>query len=223
MVKKKLDILVDMSYFAKCKKVAIKNLMELIKPLNNEQCSLMNIFYNSYFTYWLGLVDYLIEDVKFVKQKDIENLLGSEDNYYYIRNLRNAVVHRAEDLSNKGMVFDNTEIVVPFSPVNILDKKGNKVYQPFHKDLMHIIKKCEDINTLCLSLIEKYNLTDYPDYTKEDFINVHKNDPYIPEYAKTDTSIEDGWEHYCKIKDDMKKANITRLLSYFDTNNLFEI
>ena len=55
MIKNKLDTLVDIAYFAKCKKTALQHMSKFIRPLNDEQGALMNIFYNAYFTYWLGL------------------------------------------------------------------------------------------------------------------------------------------------------------------------
>ena len=156
----KLDIFSKMAYFADCKKTAIIHLFEFVAPLSSTTRSLMNIFYNAYFTYWLGLVDYLV-GISFLTKKDITNLLGSESNYYYIRNLRNSVIHRAEDLSTKGTIIKNTNIVVPFSPMDIMDQSGKNIYQPFCKNLMQIVIKCEDINSICLKLIHKYDLTNY--------------------------------------------------------------
>ncbi len=220
MIKNKLEILSNMAYFAKCKKYAIKNILKFGVPLTDERGSLMNIFYNAYFTYWLGLVDYLIKDVCFLTKQDVINLVASENNYYYLRNLRNAVVHRAEDFANKGTVIENMNIVVPFSPVNITDESGKKVYQPFYPNLIQIIIKCEGINEICLNLIKQYNLTDYTDLTKEEFMDRHNRDPYIPSYAKTDELSEQSWQHYCSIKDDMKKENVKKILSYFETEIL---
>lgn len=222
MIKNKLEILNNMAYFAKCKKYAIKNILKFGVPLTDEQGSLMNIFYNAYFTYWLGLVDYLIKDVCFLTKQDVINLVASENNYYYLRNLRNAVVHRAEDFANKGTVIENMNIVVPFSPVNITDKAGKKVYQPFYPNLIQIIIKCEGINEICLNLIKQNNLTNYPDLTKEEFINRCREDLYIPDYVKTDEISEKNWKHYLSIKDEMKQANVNRILSYFETNYLFQ-
>ena len=221
MVLNKLDILSKMAYFAKCKKNAITHILEFLIPLNDEQSIMMNVFYNAYFTYWLGLVDYLIKDISFIKQKDIENLVGSEDNYYYLRNLRNAVIHRAEDLANKGTVINNTNIITPFSPVDVMDQSGKKKYQPFYKNLMQIVIKCEEINEICLNLIKQYNLTDYSDLTREEFMDRYNRDPYIPSYVKTDEMLEQSWQHYYSIKDDMKKENVKKILSYFETLNLF--
>ena len=65
MIKNKLDTLVNIAYFAKCKKYAIQNILNFVAPLTEEHSIMMNIFYNTYFTYWLGLVDYLIKEVCF--------------------------------------------------------------------------------------------------------------------------------------------------------------
>ncbi len=222
MTLNKLDILSKMAYFAKCKKTAIVRILEFLIPLNDEQSVLMNIFYNAYFTYWLGLVDYLIKDVSFIKQEDIENIVGSKDNYYYLRNLRNAVIHRAEDLADKGTVINNTDIITPFSPIDVMDPFGKKKYQPFYNNLIQIILKCEEINEICIKLIKQYNLTDYPDLTKEEFMDRCNRDPYISSYVKTDEISEKSWQHYYSIKNDMKKENVKKILSYFETLNLFQ-
>ena len=222
MSKNKLEILSNMAYFAKCKKYAIKNILKFEAPLTDEQGSLMNIFYNAYFTYWLGLIDYLTKEICFLIEQDVINLVDSEDNYYYLRNLRNAVVHRAEDFANKGTVIKNMNIVVPFSPVNITDQSGKKVYQPFYLNLIQIIIKCEEINHICLNLIKQNDLINYPDLTQDEFINRRKGDPYIPYYVKTDEISEESWKHYLKVKDEMKQVNVNRILSYFETNYLFE-
>ena len=111
---------------------------------------------------------------------------------------------------------------MPFSPVDITDKSGKKIYQPFYSNLIQIIIKCEEINQICLNIIKQNDLTNYPDLTKEEFINRRKEDPYLPNYVKTDEISEENWKYYLSIKDDMRKENVKKILSYFETIILFQ-
>ena len=222
MVNNKLEILNNIAYFAKCKKAAIKQMSVFLIPLDDEHSALMNISYNAYFTYWIGLVDYLIS-ISFMEKKDIINLVESEDNYYYIRNLRNSVVHRAENLANKRTVIENTNVFVPFSPVNITDQSKGKKYQPFSKYLIDIVIICERINSLCLSIINQHDLTNYSDDTKEEFVNTLINNQYLAPELKRNELYEFSWQYYFNNKDEMKQDNVKRILSYFDTEHLINM
>lgn len=217
----KLDILATMAYYASIKKYAIQNMLKIKKPLSNEDLCLMNILYGTYFTYLIGLIDFLKEH-KLLDEKDIKKRLGNDNNYYYVRNLRNAIVHRGEEIANCGIeISSKPGIIAPRSPVSVCDPKGENRYHYFTENLFETVRICENLNSFFLQIITGNDLTNYPDETEETFKKEHEEDPYLPPYAKTPESINLSWKVYSSCIQEIHKRNVDSKLSYFNTEYLF--
>ena len=218
----KLDILATMAYFASVKKYAIQQMLQIKKPLSNDDSCRMNIFYGAYFTYLVGLIDYLIKDKELLTQTEVENILEGKNNYFYVRNLRNAIIHRGEEIANRGVeIASKPGLISPMSPVVVADPRNKENYSRFKNNLLQTVIICERLNSLFLNIITNNDLTNYPDETEEIFKKNHKKDPYLPPYAKTPESINLSWKVYSSCIQEIHKRNVDSKLSYFNTEYLF--
>lgn len=217
----RLAILTKLAYFARGKKVVVAHMIQITEPLTDEKCVLLSMFYTAYFTYFVGLMDYL-EEHQFFSHNQLIYFFENKNNYNYIRNLRNNLVHRAEEVSDKLVVQKN--ILIPRSPKCVANQSGKDVFCSFTDNLLQLVNKCETFNQHLLSFIKNNNLLDYMPFfqCKDDFINEHKNDPYIPEEDKTKilSNIENLWHEYESTQESRKQDNIERILSYFNTDDL---
>lgn len=218
----KLDILATMAYFASVKKYAIQQMLQIKKPLSNDDSCRMNIFYGAYFTYLVGLIDYLIKDKELLTQTEVENVLGGKNNYFYVRNLRNAIIHRGEEIANRGVeIASKPGLISPMSPVVVADPRNKENYSRFTNNLLQTVIICERLNSLFLNIITNNDLTNYPDETEETFKKEHEEDPYLPSYVKTPEMIKVSWQVYQSQVKELHKSNVKFKLSYFNTEYLF--
>lgn len=218
----KLDILATMAYFASIKKYAIQQIFKIKKPLSNDDLCRINIFYGTYFTYLVGLIDYLIKDKQLLAQIEVENVLGGTNNYFYVRNLRNAIIHRGEEIANRGVeIVNKLGLVCLRSPVVVAAPRNKENYSRFTNNLLQTVIICERLNYLFLNIITNNDLTNYPDETEETFKKEHEEDLYIPPYAKTPEMIKVSWQAYQSQVKELHKSNVKLKLSYFNTEYLF--
>ena len=218
----KLKILATMAYFASAKKYAIQQMLQIEKPLSNDDLCRINIFYGAYFTYLVGLIDYLIKDKELLTQTEVENVLGGENNYFYVRNLRNAIVHRGEEIANRGVEIANKPgLIAPMSPVVVADPQNKTNYSKFTDNLLQTVIICEQLNSLFRNIITDNDLTNYPNKTEETFRKEHEEDPYLPSCAKTPEMVKKSWEAYRSQVKEMHRRNVESKLSYFNTEYLF--
>lgn len=212
----KLRLLSKMSYFAKCKKQCLQHMLKLCPPVTDELCAYLDIFYTSYFAFFVGLLDFLIENKLLTKEICI-TFFETENNYYYVRNLRNSIIHRAEDLSNQCIVDRASNIIIPVVPT-VFGQDKKTLYTCFCDTLLGVIKKCESMNTIFLKIIEDNRLFSYKDLTKEEFFVRAKQNIFSAH--KTDKECEKSWEIYTQTSEARRTSVKSRILSYFSTEFL---
>jgi hypothetical protein len=64
-------------------------------------------------------------------------------NYSYIRELRNAVVHRGLNITSAAHIDGNFPMIL--AEPKLKNQKGTKTFVAFGKYLLHVIEKCESI------------------------------------------------------------------------------
>lgn len=212
----KLRLLSKMSYFAKCKKQCLQHMLKLCPPVTDELCAHLDIYYTSYFAFFVGLLDFLIENKLLTKDMCVK-FFETENNYYYIRNLRNSIIHRAEDLSNQCIVHDSSDTIIPVVPT-VLGQNKETEYTCFCDTLLGVIKKCESMNEIFLKIIEDNKLFLYKDLTKEAFFIREKQNIFSA--YKTDRDCEEAWNTFVQTSEARRDSVKSRTLSYFVTEFL---
>ena len=206
-------------FYMRHKRYAVSKMKTFIPPLDNIHLAEMQVTYELYFNSLLSLLDFVNIDLK---QNNIithfKEIVGGDDNYLYIRELRNSIIHRGLDISAAGTIIKDLNIVAPFAPQFIFDRSKNKKYFAFTTNLLNLVKITEGINDELLKICNELNILTYVPMTKEKHDERIINDPYIPEYAKKiSLSVNLNYE---QINKDLKDIHEERIRKYFNTDDL---
>jgi len=207
------------SYYMKTKRYAISKMTKFVKPLDDMQLEEMQIIYSIYFNSFISLIDYICEILDNTIYDNCNNILGSETNFKYVRELRNSIIHRGLDVSMAGCELEGFNIIVPFAPKVVYNRKGEIEYQNFTDNLFQLVDLCEQINSYIHKLCSDMNLLKFTPMTKELYLQRILNDPYIPEYAKKLGQQVDF--DYTELNKTGQQIHEDRIKKYFDTQDLF--
>ena len=207
-------------YYMQTKRFAIYKMTKFVPPIDSIQSEEMQIMYGIYFNSLISLIEYIKNEFK---QQDIINicyqLYGSQNNYMYIRELRNSIIHRGLNVANAVTKLVKFNIVVPFAPIEVINQSGQRIYTKFVDNLFQLVVLCEQINSYIYQICSKLNLLEYKPMTKELREKRIKEDPFIPQYAK---EMSKNCElDYNEINSNLKRIHEERIKKYFNTNDLF--
>lgn len=207
-------------YYMQTKRFAIYKMTKFVPPIDSIQSEEMQIMYGIYFNSLISLIEYIKNEFK---QQDIINicyqLYGSQNNYMYIRELRNSIIHRGLNVANAGTKLVKFNIVVPFAPIEVINQSGQRIYTKFVDNLFQLVALCEQINSYIYQICSKLNLLEYKPMTKELREKRIEEDPFIPQYAK---KMSKNCElDYNEINSNLKRIHEERIKKYFNTNDLF--
>lgn len=112
----------------------------------------MRVHYSGYFLNLLAATE-LFRETTTLQPNDFEAQLYSrfvfdgfqdgEANYSYIRELRNAVIHRGLDITSAAHIDGNFPMLLAEPKVE--NQKRTKTFVAFDKYLLHVIAKCESV------------------------------------------------------------------------------
>ena len=96
-------------FYLRNKRFAIKKMIAFSAPIDEDKTEDTQIAYGIYFNSLVSLIDFTKEKIEKLKnvngtspfselETNLINILGSEDNYHYLRELRNSIVHRGYDV-----------------------------------------------------------------------------------------------------------------------------
>lgn len=220
MLKKELETIF---YYLKTKRFAISKMAKFIRPLDNEQSEEMQIIYGIYFNSFSSLIDYIEKDLNQKHIKEIcYRIFGSLDNFLYVKELRNSIIHRGLDLSQAGCNIKGLEdLVAPFAPKIVYNRDCNKSYNAFVSNLFQLVYLSENINAHIYDICNTLKLLEFIPMTNEIYQKQVLDDLYIPEYAKQmafNTKIDHN-----KMNNNLKRIHDDRIRKYFNTFDLFPI
>lgn len=216
MLDKRLEIIF---FYMRNKRFAVSRLKTFVPPLDDMRLAEMQVSYGLYFNSLISVIDYIGKDLT---QSDIfKNLIaivGNDDNYNYIRELRNSIIHRGLDVSSAGGEIKDLNIIAPFSPIYVENQSGNKKYYSYTDNLLQLVKITEQVNSYLYDICDKMQLLIYAPMTKDKYEDRIKNDPYMPEYAKK-MSLQQEL-NFEKINKNLEKIHNDRVKKYFDTSDI---
>jgi hypothetical protein len=132
-----------------------------------EQQKNLRLYYSQYFASLISATEMLLEKeypfcTDFKDKLDIalvfDEFPSGSENYSYIRELRNSIIHRGFDISSTTHVDGNMLMLI--APPKISNRSGTQEFRAFGFYLLEIIEKCEAIigPTIASHLEEKKNL-----------------------------------------------------------------
>lgn len=144
------DALNALSLYLATKRTALRGALNLRAPLTSEEAEDLRIHYSNYFICLFSGIDVLggtssMMGGNFKKKLNMAfrscSEPESEDNYSYIRELRNGIVHRGLDIASQAH-FDATFPLL-VAPPAVSNRDGTKNFAAFGFYLLEIIKVCE--------------------------------------------------------------------------------
>jgi len=139
-------------WYFESKNLAVKNALKLQCPLSLEQQKELRQYYSEYFVGLVSAIELLRESSYEFNTQFKERLCPAfafdqfpdgKNNYSYIRELRNSIVHRGLDICSAAHVYENRLLVV--APQKVSGRDGETSFHAPGNYLIEIIAKCEEI------------------------------------------------------------------------------
>jgi len=146
------EIISGLKWYFQAKNLALKNALSIKCPMSVAQQNDIRVFYSLYLANLLSATEMLLEK-EYPFSRDFKQELdagfafphhpNAESNYSYLRELRNAVIHRGFDISSSAHVKDGVPLMI--APQSIENRSGKKSYPAFGFYLLEMISLVEPI------------------------------------------------------------------------------
>lgn len=146
------DLLNALSLYLATRRTALRSALRLRAPLSTEAFEDLRIHYSNYLVNLFSAIDLIAESKPVAGEKFKDALekafeaVGSSSaatNYKYVRELRNAVVHRGLDIASGAHFAGDFPLLVAPNPVTSRD--GAQKYAAFGFYLLDIVATCEAV------------------------------------------------------------------------------
>lgn len=146
------DMLHSLSWYMSARQTALRAALTFRTQLSATDQTDIRVHYSGYFLNLLAATELFLETTT-LQPNDFEARLysrlifdGFQDgkaNYAYIRELRNAVVHRGLDITSSAHIDGNFPMFL--AEPKVQNRGGAKTLVAFDKYLLHVIAKCESV------------------------------------------------------------------------------
>lgn len=188
------EILSAIEWYFESKNFHLEKAIAIRAPLSIEDQKELRIAYSNYFTSLMAAIDILLEKsyryhqdfrIELFKAFACEVHTG-EDCYYYLRELRNSIVHRGYDISSAATFIDGFPMLI--APLEVPNSKGSKWYGAFGKSILELIERVEAvIGDVFLEHAKRKQLFE-PTYSykeqKQMMLGVISRVSHMPQWAK---------------------------------------
>ncbi len=144
------EITSGLMWYFQAKNLALKNALSIRSPLSVDQQNDIRTYYSLYLANLLSSTEMLLEKEYPFSQDFKQNLeealsfpgfTDGKNNYAYLKELRNAVIHRGFDICSSAHFIENIPLMI--APQSITNRSGKISYSAFGFYLIEIISKCE--------------------------------------------------------------------------------
>jgi hypothetical protein len=146
------DMLYSLLWYMSARRTALRAALLYRTPLSITEQTDMRIHYSGYFSNLLAATE-LFRETATLQPNDFEAQLYSrfvfdgfhdgEANYSYIRELRNAIVHRGLDITSEAHL-DGDFLMILAKPF-VQNQRRTRTFVAFDKLLLNVIAKCESV------------------------------------------------------------------------------
>lgn len=146
------EILSSIQWYFESKNLALRNALAIHCPLSVEAQRDIRLYYSQYFASLLSATELLRENeyphkLAFEKQLytnfSFSDFPNGKENYLYLRELRNSLVHRGYDITSSAHIADNFPLLI--APENIPCRYGKSTHKAYGVYVLDIIKKTESV------------------------------------------------------------------------------
>jgi len=221
------DLLSALSLYLATKGTALRSALRLRAPLTSEQALDLRIHYSNYFVNLLSAIELIREGPAPTSRQfsdaldaafSIPKFPNGAENYAYIRELRNAIVHRGFDIASAAHFAAGIPLLI--APSTIANRGGNHHYKAFSYYVLGIVERCEAVvgptiesHLSTLGLLERA-----PDHQEvlSEFLELVDQSSVMPEWAKKMARENMGEIDYkvshltsiAKLRDLLKPASV---------------
>ncbi|ULU23194.1 hypothetical protein [Dyella terrae] len=189
-------LLNSLSMYFSSKRTALRSALQLRSPLSVEQAEDLRVHYSNYFINLMSGID-LVRDSDQLSWKafteDLEakfvtpQASDGKQNYWYVRELRNSIVHRGMNIFSAASFRNNVPLLI--APQTVTNPDGTKVYRRFGVLLIQTIGLCE---VVIGPLLEEhlgraglFSIQIEPEVWREDMVtSVEEAADFVPEWVK---------------------------------------
>ncbi|MBP6893222.1 MAG: hypothetical protein KBC94_02270 [Pseudacidovorax sp.] len=146
------DMLNSLSWYMSARQTALRAALSFRTQLSVTDQTDMRVHYASYFLNLLAATE-LFRETTALQPNDFEAQLYSrfvfdgfqdgEANYSYIRELRNAVVHRGLNITSAAHIDGDFPMII--AEPKVQNQRRTKTFFAFGKYLLDVIQKCESV------------------------------------------------------------------------------
>ncbi len=190
-MKTNFELLTSVKNSFELKNLSLKRILEIKAPLLDEKSNELRLYYSQYFTSLISTTELLLDknennnyktfDEKLKKKFIFDNFLNGKNNYEYIKNIRNSILHRGLNITSSAHFENDFPWII--APEKVQDKWNQNTYSVFEFYLMNIIKKCE--------LYIPNIIFDY--FQELDILKIEENqEQLLQEYLKELDNISDS-------------------------------
>lgn len=166
-MKTNFELLMSVKNSFELKNLSLKKILEIKTPLSVEQQIELRLYYSQYFTSLISTTELLLDknennnyktfDKKLKEKFIFGNFLNGYNNYGYIKNIRNSIIHRGMDINSSTHFENNIPLII--APEKVQDKWNHNTYFAFEFYLIDVIKKCESyIPNIIFDYFQEFNI-----------------------------------------------------------------
>lgn len=146
------DFVYSLSWYMSARQTALRAALSFRTQLSVTDLTDMRVHYSGYFLNLLAATELFCETTalqpndfkaQLYKRLVFDGFQDGEANYSYIRELRNAVVHRGLDITSAAYLDGNFPMIL--AEPKVQNQKRTKTFVAFDKYLLHVIAKCESV------------------------------------------------------------------------------
>jgi hypothetical protein len=146
------DMLHALSWYMTARQVALRAALSYRTQLSANDLTDMRVHYSNYFLNLLAATELFREtdtlhpndfQVQLYSRLEVEGFPDGKANYSYIREVRNAIVHRGLDITASAHIHGDIPMIL--AKPTIQDQRGKRTFIAFDIYLIHVIAKCESV------------------------------------------------------------------------------
>lgn len=148
-----IDIRSSTKWYFESKSVSLRKALQIRGPLSAEQHNDLRVFYSQYLISLVSAIEALLEK-EYPFSAHFQDMLhrefvtdgyaDGEQNYAYLKELRNSVVHRGEDIAGRGTLLAGGLHLLHVPP-RVTTRNGKASYQAFSPMLLGIAALSESL------------------------------------------------------------------------------
>ncbi len=189
------DMLYSLSWYMSARQTALRAALSFRTPLSVTDQTDLRVHYSGYFLNLLAATE-LFREATTLQPNDFEAELYSrlvfdefqdgKANFSYIRELRNAVVHRGLDITSAAHINRNFPMIL--AEPKVQDRGRKNTFVAFDKYLLHVIAKCESIVGSvmldCLNVASAFDATIDTEAAAAEYHDAVEQSHAMPEHVK---------------------------------------